>query len=31
MINVYWESVEFLSLVNLYFDKYKIEVGFFVK
>ena len=27
MINAYWESVESLSSVNSYFDKYKTEVG----
>ena len=31
MINAYWESVESLSSVNSYFDKYKTEVGPFVK
>ncbi|MFB8457324.1 isopeptide-forming domain-containing fimbrial protein [Enterococcus faecalis] len=31
MINAYWESVESLSSVNSYFDKYKKEVGPFVK
>ncbi len=31
MINAYWESVESLSSVNSYFDKYKTEVGPFCK
>ncbi|NSW11629.1 isopeptide-forming domain-containing fimbrial protein [Enterococcus faecalis] len=31
MINAFWESVESLSSVHSYFDKYKSEVGPFVK
>ena len=31
MINAFWESVDSLSSVNSYFDKYQSEVGPFVK